>query len=152
MYKDICRCGLNLRPHRHPWIIRLQNLIIIYGRTLWFLFLFSRLSNSSWFELNNLFLFYSGVFQMALLRCNLYTIQFTYLKCTIQQVLLYLQNCTTIMIVKFGAFLSPRKETPYPLQYLSIGPKPPPPFLLPAPLLLLTTIFLPKKVGSQPFS
>ena len=60
----------------------------------------------------------------ALLRCNLHTINRTHLKCTMQCILVYSQNCTPVTII-FEHFHHP-KETPSPSAI-------PPPFLPPSP-------------------
>ena len=53
-----------------------------------------------------------------LLRYNSYTIQFTHLKCTIQQFSVCPQNSVTITTVNFRTFLSPSIETPFLLVFI----------------------------------
>lgn len=58
----------------------------------------------------------------GLLRCNLHTIQFSHLKCTIHLFLVYSQISVTITIVNFRTVPSPHSERLYPLAVTTQSP------------------------------
>ena len=63
----------------------------------------------------NCFCKHHPTFSASLLRYNLHTIKVTYLKYTIQWLLVYSQSSITVTSSSGRIFLSPQKETPYPV-------------------------------------
>lgn len=80
--------GARLHPHTTSFYVRIESSKVTLVPFFW--------SSSIGFIL---IVSFSDVIKTAVLRCNLQTIQVTYLKCAIQWLLVYSQSCAAITTV-----------------------------------------------------